>query len=77
MKKYNKKFIKFIIVGVMVPIISLFGGCSSDDEYENTLKSGYSKYLNGDSMTREEYNAVKGFNNWKSKQGEKTYDEWD
>ena len=28
-------------------------------------------------MTKEEYNAVKGFNEWKSKQGSKTYSDWD
>ncbi len=28
-------------------------------------------------MTREEYNAVKNFNEWKDKQCEKSYNDWD
>ncbi len=34
------------------------------------------KYYNGDPMTKEEHDAVKGFNEWKNNQGEKTYDKW-
>ena len=77
MKKLSKNFIKLIIIGTLISTFSLFGGCSSDDDYEKTLKSGYSKYLNGGTMTEKEYKAVKGFNEWKSKQGEKKYSDWD
>lgn len=51
------------------------GFCAS--LYTITLKSGIEKYNNGETMTEEEYNAVKNFNEWSDKQGEKTYDEWD
>lgn len=51
-------------------------GCGSDDSYRDTLNSGLSKYYSGESMSRSEYNAVRSFNDWKSKQGSKTYDDW-
>lgn len=28
-------------------------------------------------MTQQEYNAVKDFNEWKDKNSEKTYEDWD
>ena len=28
-------------------------------------------------MNEDEYDAVKDYNDWKDKQGEKTYDDWD
>ena len=28
-------------------------------------------------MTKQEYNAVKSFNDWRDKQTDKTYDQWD
>ena len=51
-------------------------GCGSDDSYRDTLNSGLNKYYSGESMSRSEYNAVRSFNDWKSKQGSKTYDDW-
>lgn len=76
------------IFGLLIPIILvvwLFVSCSSSfsesrrkdqEQYRNTLESGQQKYYNGESMTQEEYNAVKDFNNWKDKQGEHAYDDW-
>ena len=71
---------KFGIVIVVIVLLVLLGSCvggNSDDEYRKTLESGQRKYYSGESMTRDEYNAVKGFNDWKSKQGEKSYSDWD
>ena len=68
------------IVVIVIIAILLLGSCagsSSDDEYRKTLESGQRKYYTGEDMSREEYNAVKGFNEWKSKQGDKSYSEWD
>lgn len=65
------------IICIMTTIIFSFTSCNNDDEYRKTLQSGYEKYLNGEDMSREEYNAVKSFNDWKAKQGEKSYNEWD
>lgn len=74
----KKKLVKGIVLGLTCAgMAGMFTGCSSDDEYEETLESGYEKYNDGEEMTEEEYNAVKGFNDWKDKQGEKSYDDWD
>ena len=67
------------IILVVVCLICLMLGltsCSSNDSYRQTLNSGLEKYQRGEAMSREEYNAVKGFNDWRSKQGNKTYDAW-
>ena len=50
-------------------------GCS-DDSYRDTLNSGLNKYYSGQNMNRSEYNAVKSYNNWKSKQGSRSYSDW-
>ena len=72
----SKRVKKFFAGSVFVVMMSLsLVGCTND--YEDTLKSGIEKYDNGEIMTEEEYNAVKNFNEWSDKQGEKTYDEWD
>lgn len=76
----NQNGSKISVVVIIVIAILLLGSCgssSSDSEYRETLESGQRKYYSGESMTRDEYNAVKGFNDWKSKQGEKSYSEWD
>ena len=75
----NQNGSKWVIGIVVVIAILLLGSCgsSADDDYRQTLESGQRKYYSGESMTRDEYNAVKSFNNWKSKQGEKSYSEWD
>ena len=63
---------------ILVLILStMFTGCSSNDKYQKTFESGLKKYYSGEKMTKQEYNAVKGFNDWKSKQGPKTYSGWD
>ena len=72
----SKRVKKIFAGSVFVVMMSLpLVGCTND--YEDTLKSGIEKYNNGETMTEEEYNAVKNFNEWSDKQGEKTYDEWD
>lgn len=67
-----------VIIGIVI-ILSLLGSCSSggSSKYENDLNNGLNKYYNGEKMNEDEYNAVKNFNDWKEKQGEKTYDDWD
>ena len=57
--------------------MGLFTACSSDDEYRDTLNSGLDKYYNNEDMTKQEHDAVENFNNWKDKQGEKKYSDWD
>ena len=69
-----RKLGAFILSIVM---LTMLVGCSSDDDYRKTLEEGQRKYYSGEKMTKEEYNAVKGFNEWKSKQGSKTYSDWD
>lgn len=71
----NIKKVFYMIIATTAIMFSLTA-CGNDD-YEETLKSGYDKYLNGEEMSREEYNAVKAFNEWQDKQGEKTYSDWD
>jgi len=77
-----------VILGLVsiIIIVILLVSCGSwfnesrrrdQEEYRRTLESGQEKYYNGEKMTEEEYNAVKDFNSWKSKQGEHSYDEWD
>lgn len=60
---------------ICLGMAGVFTGCSND-RYKDTLNSGLKKYYSGEGMTKKEYNAVKSFNNWKSKQGEKKYSEW-
>ena len=55
----------------------MLAGCGSNDDFEDTLNSGLEKYQSGETMTKQEYNAVKSFNDWRDKQTDKTYDQWD
>ncbi len=74
----RKKFIKGIVLTLTcVGMMGLFTACSSDDEYRDTLNSGLDKYYNNEDMTKQEHDAVENFNNWKDKQGEKKYSDWD
>lgn len=74
----KKKLLNFFTIGVIcIGITGVFTGCSDNSDYEDTLNSGMEKYYSGEEMTREEYKAVKGFNDWKDKQGEKSYSDWD
>lgn len=74
----RKKVLKgLFLVTVCIGLIGIFTGCSDDDTYRDTLKSGLEKYYSGEKMDEKEYNAVKSFNKWKEKQGEKSYDDWD
>ena len=66
----------FLLAGLLVALLTGLTACSSDDSYRQTLNSGIQKYQRGEAMSREEYNAVKGFNEWRSNQGEKTYSAW-
>lgn len=68
-----KKITVFVVAVILACCLT---GCGSDDSYRDTLNSGLNKYYSGQSMTKQEYNAVKSYNNWKSKQGPKTYDGW-
>ena len=78
MENNNNKGSGIIVAIVIIVLIALFGSCSSSskDDYRKTLESGQRKYYSGEKMTKEEYNAVKGFNKWKSNQGSKTYSDW-
>ena len=67
----------WVIAGIIILVILVLLAGDSDDSYRQTLESGQKKYYSGQSMTQQEYNAVKGFNKWKSTQGSKTYSEWD
>lgn len=66
----------WIIAGIIILVILTLLSGGSDDSYRQTLESGQKKYYSGQPMTKQEYNAVKGFNKWKSSQGSKTYSEW-
>lgn len=63
---------------IIVIFLGLIGSCSSggSSKYEDDLNSGLNKYYNGEKMNEDENNAVKNYNNWKDKQGEKSYDDW-
>lgn len=65
-----------ILICVVIIGILAFAFGSSDNSYRETLESGQHKYYSGQPMTQQEYNAVKGFNDWKDSQGSKTYDNW-
>lgn len=75
----KKKLIKgFAVVLTCAGLLGAVTGCGADhSDYDADLKNGYEKYLTGGEMTEKEYKAVKNFNNWKAKQGTKTYDDWD
>lgn len=66
----------WIVVAVLVLILVVLFSGHDDSNYRNTLESGLNKYYSGQSMTKGEYNAVKGFNDWKANQGSKTYSQW-
>lgn len=74
-----KKTISIILCIIIVCGFSGFSlGCSStDDSYKKTLESGQRKYYSGEKMSKEEYEAVKGFNEWKAEQYGKSYNDWD
>lgn len=69
---------KRIVVAIAIALMACtVTGCGSSarDEYANILRSGREKEATGGKMTKQEYDAVKSFNDWKSKQGEKTYND--
>ena len=69
-----------LVVAVFILLLVALGSCggsSSDDSYKETLNNGLEKYYNGDEMTKEEYDAVKSYNNWKYKNSDHDYDSWD
>lgn len=68
-----KKIIVVLLMGLFIFGVSACG----NDEYEETLESGYEKYINGEEMSEEEYNAVKSFKDWEDKQTPKSYNDWD
>lgn len=69
----RKHILVLVVAGLMAVMLA---GCGNDDSYRDTLNSGLNKYYSGENMTRSEYNAVKSFNNWKSKQESKSYNDW-
>lgn len=71
----KKKLVLFLaILGVAGIVLS---GCGGESQYDKDFQNGMDKYRNGEKMTEGEYNAVKDYQKWESKQGEKTFDEWD
>lgn len=75
MNNGKKRNIIALLIGLFS--ILMLAGCGSYDDYEDTLNSGLEKYQSGETMTKQEYNAVKSFNDWCDKQTDKTYDQWD
>ena len=73
----------FITIAIIViAIIMGVATCNSDNsssrqKQADTLKSGLNKYYSGENMSKEEYDAVKSFNNWQYKNSEHTYSSWD
>ena len=68
-------------VVIVVLLLGMIGSCSgasskSSDRYRQNMESGLQKYYNGEKMNEEEYNAVKDYQNWKYKNSEHTYDDW-
>ena len=59
-----------------VAALALLTGCGGESQYDKDFRNGVEKYQNGEPMTAGEAKAVKNFNDWREKQGEKTYDEW-
>ncbi len=75
MNNGKKRNIIALLIGLFS--ILMLAGCGSNDDFEDTLNSGLEKYQSGETMTKQEYNAVKSFNDWRDKQTDKTYDQWD
>lgn len=73
--KRNVIYKAILVVGILCSAV-IMSACGGSDSYEQTLKSGYQKYQTGQQMTREEYNAVKSFNDWKYKNSSHTYNDW-
>lgn len=69
-------FKQLLLAFSLIALLGLCTGCGDGGDYRRTLESGQQKYLTGQPMTKQEYNAVKNFNNWKSNQGTKTYNQW-
>ena len=72
-----KRKLVSIITVILIMIMLVACGRSSSDSYRETLESGQRKAINGEKMSQQEYNAVKDFNEWKEKNSEKTYEDWD
>ena len=70
----KKRVLKMLLSGIM--LVCFLSGCGGETQYDRDYKSGMEKYRSGQKMTEGEANAVKNFLDWKSKQGEKTYNEW-
>ena len=75
MNNVKKRNIIALLIGLFS--ILMLAGCGSNDDFEDTLNRGLEKYQSGETMTKQEYNAVKSFNDWRDKQTDKTYDQWD
>ena len=74
--KNNNMGTGIIIAIIIIILFALLGSCSSNNDYSNTLTEGRKKYYSGEKMTEQEYKAVKRYNNWKDKQGSKSYSDW-
>ena len=71
-------FTGLIIVIAIIAGVSTWGDSeSSRQKQADTLKSGLTKYYSGESMSKDEYNTVKSFNEWKYKNSNHTYDSWE
>lgn len=73
------RFFRFLTALTLTLSIALAGcgGGTRETQYDRDFKNGIEKYNSGQPMTEGEYRAVQNFKDWQSKQGEKTYDEWD
>lgn len=68
---------KILLCSFLIGTICCFTACGGSDDYKDTLNSGLEKYYSGEEMNKKEYDAVKSFNKWQDKQGEKKYDAWE
>lgn len=78
----RKEHIKIIIcvilaiLGFATIIPSLSSSNDDKSSYEENLRSGMTKYYSGEKMSREEYNAISNYMDWKDKQTDKSYNDW-
>lgn len=57
------------LIVVIILVLALFGSCSnSSDSYSDMLMNARKKAVTGEKLNKQEKQALKGFNEWKSNQ---------